>query len=163
MKTQQSITPCLWFDKQAQEAAEFYVSVFPDSRIDHVMRAGADWPTGKPGEVVFIEFTLSGVAHQALNGGPQTTFNDAVSLSVTCKDQAEVDRLWDALTADGGEPVACGWLKDKYGLRWQIVPQAHWRMMHEGEPEQKKRVMAAMMEMVKLDVTKLEAAYAGET
>ena len=123
------------------------------------MRSGVDWPAGKAGDVILVEFTLSGVAHQALNGGPHVAFNDAVSLSVLGDDQAEVDRIWNALTADGGEPVQCGWLKDKFGMRWQIVPQAYGRMMHEGKPEQVRRVMAAMLGMVKMDVAKLEAAY----
>ncbi|MEY8116913.1 VOC family protein [Falsihalocynthiibacter sp. BN13B15] len=115
MEPQQKISPCLWFENKAQEAAEFYVSVFPESRIDHIMRSGIDWPAGKAGDVILVEFTLSGVAHQALNGGAGEAFNNAVSLSVSCKDQAEVDRIWGALIANGGEPIQCGWLKDKYG------------------------------------------------
>ncbi|MFD2741333.1 VOC family protein [Sulfitobacter aestuarii] len=157
----QPISPCLWFDRQALEAAEFYTSIFAESQIDHIMRSGVDWPAGKAGDVVLVEFTLSGVAHQALNGGPGVDFNEAVSLSVNCRDQAELDRIWDALTAEGGAPIQCGWLKDKYGLRWQLVPEAYWRMTHEGSPEQVQRVMAAMLDMVKMDVAKLKAAFEG--
>lgn len=162
MPSPQKIAPCLWYDTKALEAAEFYVSVFPESRIDHVVRSGVDWPGGKAGDVIAVEFTLAGVAHQALNGGPSQGFTDVISLSVTCTDQAEVDRLWEALRADGGEAVQCGWLKDRYGLRWQIVPEAFWRMMRDGDREQNARLMAAMMEMVKLDVAGLEAAYRGQ-
>ncbi|WP_306259599.1 VOC family protein [Pararhizobium sp. IMCC21322] len=162
MTAQQKIAPCLWFDKQALEAAEFYVSAFPDSRIDNVIRSGVDWPAGEAGDVIFVEFTLSGVAHQALNGGANQPFTEAISLSVTCEDQAEIDRLWAALTDGGGEPIQCGWLKDRFGLRWQIVPASHQRMMREGNDEQLARLMAAMMNMVKFDVAALEAVFEGK-
>lgn len=161
--TDQPIAPCLWFDTEALEAANFYVSILPDSRIDHVMRSPVDWPAGKAGDVILVAFTLAGRPYQALNGGPHESgaFNDSVSMSVSCTDQAEVDRYWDALTADGGEPVMCGWLKDRYGLRWQIVPQAYFDMMKTGDEAQQKRVMEAMMQQVKMDVAKLEQAYRG--
>jgi predicted 3-demethylubiquinone-9 3-methyltransferase (glyoxalase superfamily) len=155
----QKIAPCLWFDGRAEEAARFYTSLFPDSRIDHIARTAIDTPGAKEGAVIFVEFTLAGLPYQALNGGPHDQFNDAISLSVSCKDQAEVDRLWDALTADGGTPVQCGWLKDKFGVRWQIVPDAMIEMLREGDPKRSKRVMSAMMEMVKLDVAALRDAY----
>lgn len=161
MTTQQKIAPCLWFDGRAEEAAEFYVSVFPDSHIDYKAMSTIDWPGGKAGRVIMVEFTLAGQRYQTLNGGPHDPFNDAISLSVTCKDQAEVDRLWDALTADGGAPVQCGWLKDKFGVRWQIVPEGFMEMIRDTDPERSKRAMEAMVQMVKLDKAKLKAAYDG--
>lgn len=130
--TKQKIAPCLWFDGRAEEAARFYVSVFDDSRIDHVLRTPSDTPGPKAGEVLLVEFTLAGQSYQAMNGGPHNPFNDAISLSVDCRDQAEVDRYWDALTADGGRPVQCGWLKDKFGVSWQIVPEVMFRLLSGG-------------------------------
>ena len=161
MSTKQTISPCLWFDGGAEEAAEFYTSIFPDSQVDHIWRTTVDTPGAKEGAVILVEFTIAGLSYQALNGGPHDQFNDAISLSVTCKDQAEVDRFWDALTADGGRPVQCGWLKDRFGVSWQIVPEALLRMMKDKDPAKSKRVMEAMMQMVKLDVAKLEHAYEG--
>ena len=155
------ITPCFWFESKALEAAEFYVSVFPDAHIGEVMRASADTPGPREGGVILVEFTIAGQSYQALNGGPHDAFNDAISLSVSCADQAEVDRLWDALTADGGKTVMCGWLKDKYGISWQIVPEALPRLLRSGDATAAKRVMEAMMQMVKLDVAKLEQAHKG--
>ena len=157
------ISPCLWFDGRAEEAAGFYTSIFPDSRIDHIERSSIDYPGGKTGDVILVEFTLAGLSYQALNGGPHDQFNDAISLSVTCKDQAEVDRLWDSLTADGGKPVQCGWLKDKFGVSWQIVPEEFVTMMRDKDRRRSKRVMEAMMQMVKLDVAKLRRAYEEST
>lgn len=164
MSKHQKIAPCLWFDDNAVEAAEFYVSVFPDSGIVHKTRSGSDWPAGRAGEIIFVEFVLAGQPYQALNGGAQENarFNEAVSLSVVCEDQDEVDRYWEALTADGGAPIQCGWLQDKYGLRWQIVPRVQLEMMRDADPDRARRVMDAMMQMVKLDIARLQAAYAGE-
>ena len=159
MATQQKISPCLWFDGQAEAAARFYTAVFPNSRIDHITRSSADYPGGKTGDVLFVEFTLADLSYQALNGGQHDVFNDAISLSVTCQDQAEVDRIWDALTADGGKPVQCGWLKDKYGVSWQIVPQALVAMLRDKDAQKSKRAMAAMMQMVKLDIAMLQKAF----
>jgi predicted 3-demethylubiquinone-9 3-methyltransferase (glyoxalase superfamily) len=159
MPASQKITPCLWFVDNGLEAAELYVSLIPNSRVDKVMHAPTDYPGGKAGDVLLVEFTLAGQSYQALNGGEHDRFNDAISLSVACEDQAEVDRLWDALTADGGQPVQCGWLKDKYGLAWQIVPEALPRLMRSGSPAQSQAVMQAMMPMVKLDVAALQQAY----
>jgi predicted 3-demethylubiquinone-9 3-methyltransferase (glyoxalase superfamily) len=156
------ITPCLWFDGVAEEAAGFYVSLLPDSRIDKVMRSPADNPSTPAGAVLTVEFTLAGQSFLGLNGGPQFPFTEAVSFSIDCEDQAEVDRLWDALTADGGKPVQCGWLKDRFGLSWQIVPRALPRLLSGPDKEGAKRAMEAMMEMVKLDVAELERAYRGE-
>jgi len=153
-----NITPCLWFATRALEAAEFYVSVFAGSSIRNVHRAGSDYPGGKAGQVLMVEFTLAGLDYQALNGGPHDTFNDAISLSVSCEDQAEVDRLWARLTADGGKPVQCGWLKDKYGLSWQIVPKRLGQLMSDPDRARAQRVMQAMLKMVKLDIAALEAA-----
>lgn len=154
-----TISPCLWFDGRAEEAAKFYASIFPDARIDHVWTSTLDTPGAKEGEVILVEFTLAGQSYQALNGGPHDSFNDAISLSVRCRDQAEVDRYWEALTADGGEPVQCGWLRDKFGVRWQIVPEVLMAMMKDPDRAKAERAMAAMMEMVKLDVARLEEAY----
>jgi predicted 3-demethylubiquinone-9 3-methyltransferase (glyoxalase superfamily) len=156
---QSMIAPCLWFDGQAEQAARFYVSIFPDSHIDHIQQSGADYPGGKAGDTILVEFTLAGLRYQALNGGAHNPFNDAISMSVACKDQAEVDRLWDALTADGGKPVQCGWLKDRFGVPWQIVPDEFAAMMRDADPKKAKNVMQAMMKMVKLDVAELKRAY----
>lgn len=156
-----TIVPCLWFDGQALEAAEFYVSLFADSRIERILRSSIDTPGAKKGDPLLIEFTLAGKPHQALNGGPHDPFNKAISLSILCRDQAEVDRLWDALTADGGQPIQCSWLTDKFGVAWQVVPEALPRMLHDEDPVKAKRVMEAMVQMVKIDVAKLQAAYNG--
>ncbi len=161
MTTIQRITPCLWFDGAAEEAARFYVSLFPDSQVDTIARAPADYPGGKAGEALLVEFTLAGQKFQALNGGPHYKFNEAISMSVSCANQAEVDRLWDALTSDGGAPVQCGWLKDRFGLSWQIVPDALPRLMRDADQAQTARVFQAMTRMVKLDVAQLEAAATG--
>jgi predicted 3-demethylubiquinone-9 3-methyltransferase (glyoxalase superfamily) len=158
---EQKISTFLWFEKEAREAAEFYVSLFPDSHVDEIWRSSVDTHGAKQGEVLVVEFTLAGQRYQALNGGRHDPFNDAVSLSVNCKDQAEVDRLWEALTRDGGEPVACGWLRDKYGLRWQIVPEILPRLLKGEDRAKAKRVMEAMMQMGKHDIAKLEAAADG--
>ena len=156
-----TVVPCLWFNGRALEAAEFYVSLFPDSQIDRILRSSIDTPGAKKGEPLLIEFTLAGKGYQALNGGPHEPFNNAISLSILCEDQAEVDRLWDALTADGGKPIQCSWLKDKFGVAWQIVPEALPRMLHDEDPVKAKRAMEAMVQMVKIDVAKLQAAYNG--
>ena len=159
MSTKSKISPCLWFDGNAEQAARFYVSVFANSRIDYVQRSSIDYPGGKAGDVILVEFTLASLGYQALNGGPHDKFNDAISLSVACRDQAEVDRLWDALTADGGKPVQCGWLKDKFGVSWQIVPEEFVTMMRDENPKKAKSAMEAMVQMVKLDVAKLKQAF----
>ena len=161
MTPEQKIAPCLWFDGKAEEAARFYVSLFPNSSIDDVSRGDFDWPGGKAGDVIMVAFTLDGRSYQGLNGGPSVEFNESVSLSVTCEDQAEVDRYWEALTADGGAPIQCGWLKDKYGLRWQIVPRIFFKMMNDPDATRRSRVMKAMLEMVKMDVDGLEKAFEG--
>lgn len=152
------ITPCLWFDKQASEAAQFYASLFPNSEIHVVQKSASYSPGGKLGEVLMVTLPVAGLHLQALDGGRYETFNNAISLSVDCADQAEVDRFWAALTADGGKPIQRGWLKDKYGLSWQIVPRRLTELLSGPDPAKAKRVMQAMMDMVKLDVSKLEAA-----
>lgn len=154
------ITPCLWFDRNAEEAARFYVSLFPNAAVGAISRYGEGMPL-PAGTALMVEFTLDGQRFQALNGGPVFTFSEAISFSVPCADQAEVDRYWDALIADGGSPGRCGWLKDRFGLSWQIVPQAMNRLQKEGRPEQVGRMMGALMRMTKLDIAALEAAFAG--
>lgn len=156
------VYPCLWFDGKAEEAANFYVSLLPDSRIDNVWRSPADTPSGPEGMVLLVDFTVAGQQLQGLDGGPDFTFNEAVSLVIECEDQAEVDRLWDALTADGGEPGPCGWLKDRYGLSWQIVPKRLNEMLEGADRDGARRAMQAMLQMGKLEVEPLERAYRGE-
>lgn len=156
-----SITNCLWFDGQAEEAAEFYVSVFPDSSVTAVSRygEGAPFPAGT---ALTVEFQLNGTPYQGLNGGPQFTFNEAISFSISCADQAEVDYYWDKLTADGGSEGQCGWLKDKFGVSWQVVPQALGSIMSGDDAAGVGRAMQAFMGMQKFDIAALEAAYRGE-
>jgi predicted 3-demethylubiquinone-9 3-methyltransferase (glyoxalase superfamily) len=154
------ITPFLWFDQQAEEAANFYTSIFKNSKIDAVTRYGDTGP-GPKGSVMTVAFTLDGQPFSALNGGPNYKFNPAVSFVVHCDSQQEVDDYWDKLTA-GGKEIACGWLCDKYGLSWQIVPKRFLEMITDSDPQKKERVMKAMMTMKKLDLPVLEAAYRGD-
>jgi predicted 3-demethylubiquinone-9 3-methyltransferase (glyoxalase superfamily) len=156
----QKITPFLWFDTQAEEAAHFYVSVFRNSKISTVTRYGDHGP-GPKGSVMTVAFQLEGQEFVALNGGPMFPFTEAVSFVVNCETQAEVDHYWEKLTADGGQPIQCGWLKDKFGLRWQIVPTAFFRLISDKDPAKAERVMRAMMEMVKFDIPALERASQG--
>jgi predicted 3-demethylubiquinone-9 3-methyltransferase (glyoxalase superfamily) len=153
------ITPVLWFDQKGEEAANFYVSLLPDSRIDRVTRSPADYPSGREGDVITVDFTLAGRQYQALNGGPEFPFTEAVSFMIHCEDQAEVDRLWDALLEGGGEPVQCGWLKDRFGLRWQVTPRALLEMLAAEDRAAARRAFEAMMGMVKLDVAQLRRAF----
>ncbi len=155
----QKVTPCLWFDGDAEEAARYYVSLLPDSRIDRVFRSPAETPSGPAGMVLVVEFTLGGVRLTGLNGGPQFPFTEAISLVVACDDQAEVDRLWDAL-GDGGTPSQCGWLKDRWGLSWQIVPVRLHELLADPDPDRARRAMEAMLTMTKLDIAELERAAA---
>jgi predicted 3-demethylubiquinone-9 3-methyltransferase (glyoxalase superfamily) len=150
--------PCLWFDGKAEEAARFYTSLLPDSSVDKVWRSPADTPSGPAGMVLTVDFTLNGQHFQGLNGGPDFSFNEAVSFVIECEDQAEVDRMWDALTADGGEPGPCGWLKDRFGLSWQIVPRQLNELVGDSDPERARRAMEAMLKMGKIDVAELQAA-----
>ena len=156
-KSLQKITPFLWFDHQAEEAARFYTSVFRNSRIETVTRYGDAGP-GPKGSVMTVAFELDGQKFTALNGGPAFQFTEAVSFVVHCETQEEVDEIWEKLS-DGGGEVQCGWLKDKFGLSWQIVPTVFIEMMQDQDAERKERVMRAMFQMKKLDIAGLEAAY----
>ncbi|SRR6266404_2166019 len=156
-KSIQKITPFLWFDHQAEEAAKFYTSLFRNSRIEAVTRYGEAGP-GPKGSVMTVDFELEGQKFTALNGGPVFKFTEAVSFVVNCETQQEVDQMWEKLSA-GGQEVECGWVKDKYGLSWQIVPTVLIEMMKDQDPERKERVMKAMLQMKKLDIARLEAAY----
>jgi predicted 3-demethylubiquinone-9 3-methyltransferase (glyoxalase superfamily) len=155
------ITPNLWFDGQAEEAARFYVSLFPDSRIDGVTRAAADNPSTKAGEVLLVSFTLAGQPFVGINGGPQFPFTEAVSFQIDCEDQAEVDRYWEALVGEGGQPGQCGWLKDRFGVSWQVVPREMGAYVGGPDPAGAKRAMEAMLRMQKLDVAAMRDAYEG--
>jgi predicted 3-demethylubiquinone-9 3-methyltransferase (glyoxalase superfamily) len=154
------ISPCLWFDGEAEEAANLYVSLLPDSRIEHVQRNTVDSPAGKAGTVLVVEFTLAGQRFMALNGGTRFEYTHAISFKIDCADQAEVDRLWDALS-DGGAVERCGWLKDRYGVSWQIVPSVLPQLLGGRDAAGAKRAMQAMLQMVKLDIAALQKAYAG--
>jgi predicted 3-demethylubiquinone-9 3-methyltransferase (glyoxalase superfamily) len=161
----QRITPCLWFDHQAEEAANYYVSIFPNSRITATTRypsAGQEIHQQKAGSVMVVAFELDGHTFTALNGGPLFTFNEAVSLQVNCDSQKEIDYYWDKLGA-GGDPKAqqCGWLKDRYGLSWQVVPRGMEEMLKSPESAGANRAMGAMMQMKKIDMAALERAFAG--
>src|SRR5687767_3656424 len=149
----------LWYAKAAEEAARFYASIFPDSRVDRVWSLPSDSPSGPAGSVKVVDFTLFGQRFQAITAGPHHEFNDAISLVVECDDQAELDRYWNALIEGGGRAVACGWLTDRFGLRWQIVPAALDEMMRTNDPARSKRVSDAFLKMVKLDIAALEKAY----
>ena len=161
----QKITPFLWFDHQAEEAAKFYTSVFKNSKVGRILRydeATAKAAGGPVGSVLTIEFEIEGQKFTALNGGPQFKFNESVSFVVYCQTQAEVDYFWQKLTADGGQESECGWLRDKFGLSWQVTPTVLIEMLHDEDPKKSGRVMNAMMQMQKIDISKLKAAYAGE-
>jgi predicted 3-demethylubiquinone-9 3-methyltransferase (glyoxalase superfamily) len=153
----QKITPFLWFDSNAEEAADFYVSVFPNSEITEVSRYGEAGPRAA-GSVMVVSFRLDGQEFLALNGGPEFTFNEAVSFSIACANQDEVDYYWDTLT-QGGEPGPCGWLKDKYGVSWQVVPTALIELLRDADRERAGQVMRRMLQMSKLDVAELETAF----
>jgi predicted 3-demethylubiquinone-9 3-methyltransferase (glyoxalase superfamily) len=162
-KTTQKITPFLWFDSQAEEAADFYVSIFKQSRIGAITRYDDEGSkaAGRPkGSVMTVEFELDGQKFTALNGGPHFKFTEAISLVVNCDDQKEVDHFWGKLSA-GGQEVQCGWLKDRFGLSWQVVPTTLIEMLQDKDPEKSKRTMAAMLKMKKLDVDALKRAYDG--
>jgi len=155
----QKITPFLWFDDQAEEAAKFYTSIFKNSKINAVTRYG-EAGSSEPGSVLTVEFELDGVSFVALNGGPTFKFTEAISLQIACETQEEVNNFWNKLTADGGAPSQCGWLKDKYGLSWQVVPTALPRLLKQPDAEKANRVMAAMLKMTKIEIAELERAAA---
>ena len=154
------INTFLWYATQAEEAARFYTSIFPDSRIDGVWALPAESPSGPAGSVKVVEFTLFGQPFQAMTAGAHHEFNDAISIVVTCEDQAELDRYWNALLQGGGKEQACGWLNDKFGLRWQIVPRVLGDLMRTDDTTRGQRVAEAMLQMVKLDIATLKKAYA---
>jgi predicted 3-demethylubiquinone-9 3-methyltransferase (glyoxalase superfamily) len=157
-----TITPCLWFDRgQAEEAARFYTSLFPDSHIDKVVPAAGDNPSTKAGEALTVEFTIAGNKYIGLNGGPEFPFTEAISLYVDCEDQAEVDHYWEALMRGGGSPSVCGWLKDRYGMSWQVIPRQLNEMLESSDRAAAARAMDAMLKMVKIDVEELREAYEG--
>jgi predicted 3-demethylubiquinone-9 3-methyltransferase (glyoxalase superfamily) len=158
--TMSKIAPCLWFDGDAEEAASLYVSLLPGSRINQVMHAPADNPSTPAGAALLVDFEVAGQQFLGLNGGPQFKFSEAVSFTIHCDDQAEVDRLWDALTRDGGSPSQCGWLKDRFGVSWQIVPKAMAGLLGGPDREGSARAFKAMMQMDKIDIATLQRAYA---
>jgi predicted 3-demethylubiquinone-9 3-methyltransferase (glyoxalase superfamily) len=156
----QKITPCLWFDDQAEEAMNFYVSIFKNSKVGTITRFGEAGP-GPKGTVMSVTFQLDGQDFLALNGGPLFKFTEAISFFVNCETQQEVDELWEKLSA-GGEESRCGWLKDKHGLSWQIIPSTLIKMLGDSDAEKAKRVMQAMLQMVKIDISRLQQAYDGK-
>ena len=156
----QKVTPFLWFDGQAEQAARFYVSLFPDSRVERVNRSPADTPSGPAGMVLTVEFTLAGTRLVALNGGPQYSFTEAVSFHIACADQAEVDRLWAALS-DRGSEGRCGWLKDRWGLSWQVVPTRLHELLADPDAGRSRRAAGAMLKMNKICIAELERAADG--
>ena len=161
----QKITPFLWFDNQAEEAAKFYTSVFENSKVGKILRydeAAAKAAGGPVGSVLTIEFEIGGQKFTALNGGPEFKFNEAISFVVNCNTQKEVDYFWEKLSADGGQESQCGWLKDKFGVSWQIVPTVLIEMLQDKDSEKSERVMKAMLQMQKIDIKKLNAAYVGK-
>src|SRR6266702_7950184 len=158
----QKIVPHLWYTKEAEEAARFYATVFPESRVNRVTSLPADSPSGPAGSVVVVEFTLFGQEFLAMSAGPHHPFNDAISFMVSCDTQAEIDKYWNALLQDGGRPQACGWLIDRFGLRWQICPTVLGTLMSDPDRAKAKRVAQEMLKQVKLDIARLEAAaFAG--
>lgn len=154
-------TICLWFDKDAEEAAKFYASVFPDSRVDAVHRAPGDFPGGKAGDVLTVHFTVCGIPCMGLNGGPEFRHSEAFSFQIATDDQAETDRYWDSIVGTGGQESDCGWCKDKWGVSWQITPRALTAAMESEEPAVSERAFAAMITMQRIDVAAIEAAIAG--
>lgn len=156
------IYTCLWFDQgQAEDAARLYTALIPNSHITNISRAPAGTPSGPEGMVLTVDFTLDGVPYQSLNGGPDFKLSEAASIAVECADQAEVDRLWDALVADGGEHSVCGWLKDRFGLSWQVYPRRLAELLADPDPERARRAMEAMLQMTKIETAELEAAADG--
>jgi predicted 3-demethylubiquinone-9 3-methyltransferase (glyoxalase superfamily) len=159
--TLQKITPFLWYAREAEEAAKFYTGIFPDSRVTRVSTLPSESPSGPPGSVKVVEFELFGQSFVAMSAGPLDPFNHAVSFVVNCEDQAELDRYWNALLEGGGSPEECGWLKDRFGLSWQIIPTVLGELMADRDQAKAKRVADAMLKMVKLDIAALKKAHAG--
>jgi len=161
MTNKTRIATCLWFNKNAEEAANFYASTFPDSRVTAVNKSPTDYPSGKAGDVLTVEFTVLGQPFVGLNGGPIFTFTEAVSFQVFTDTQEETDRLWNAIVSNGGQESMCSWCKDKFGLSWQIVPRALTAALADPDKAAAKRAMDAMMTMKKIDIAKIEAARRG--
>ncbi len=155
------VRTCLWFAADAEQAVERYVSLVPDSRVEHVQRAPGPWPGGQAGDAIVVDFTLGGQAYQALNGGSRADYGTAASISVSCADQAEVDRMWSALLEGGGAEIQCGWLRDPWGVPWQIVPEVLPRLLDHEDRAVARRVFEAMQSMVKIDVAAIERAAKG--
>ena len=158
LRMSQKIFPNFWYAKEAEEAASFYAATFPDSRVDRVTSLASESPSGPPGSVKVVDFTLFGQRFQAMSAGPHHEFNDAISMVVQCEAQAELDRYWNALLGGGGVEQACGWLIDRFGLRWQIVPAVLDEMMNDEDPARSKRVGDALLKMIKIDIAALEDA-----
>ena len=156
------ISPCLWFDGEAEEATKFYVSLLPNSRIEKIQKNTIDSPSGKAGSVLVVDFTLAGQRFMALNGGVKMEYTHAISFKIDCDDQAEVDRLWDALLANGGRAEQCGWVRDRYDVAWQIVPTALTKYLGGSDAAGAQRAMQAMLGMIKLDIEGLRRAYEGK-
>ena len=156
------ITPNLWFDGNAEEAAGFYVSLIPDSRIENILRAPADNPSTAKGEVVTVDFTVAGRSFTGINGGPAFQFTEAISLAIECEDQSEIDHYWEALVSGGGQESRCGWCKDRFGLSWQVVPRRLQEMMKSQDAAAAERATEAMLKMGRIDLAVLEQAYRGE-
>jgi predicted 3-demethylubiquinone-9 3-methyltransferase (glyoxalase superfamily) len=162
MTKQSKVMPHLWYNKEAEEAARFYASVFPDSRVEAVAALPVDSPSGPAGSVKVVNFTLFGQSFQAISAGPLDPFNHSVSFVVNCDSQAEIDRYWDAILKNGGTAEACGWIRDKYGLCWQIVPTIRGDLMTDKDQKKAIRAAEAMMKMVKFDIAALKAAHEGK-
>jgi len=156
------IIPCLWYNYDAEEAANFYVTLLPDSEIQNVVRSPADTPSNKAGDVLVVEFTLAGRPYIGLNGGPLFRFSEAVSFQIRTEDQAETDRLWDAIVSNGGAESMCGWCKDRWGLSWQITPKRLLELNADPDPARARRAMEAMLEMRKIDIAAVERAADGD-
>lgn len=154
------IRPCLWFNKNAEEAANFYAETFPDTRIDAIARAPGDYPAGKAGDVLVIEMTILGMPFMLLNGGPEFTFDEAVSFQVSTDNQEETDRYWNAIVGNGGQESVCGWCKDRFGLSWQITPKRLTELMSEKDAAKSSAAFGAMMQMGKIDIAALDRAVA---
>ena len=156
------IIPCLWYDHDAEEAANFYVTLLPDSQVENVVRSPADTPSNKAGDVLVVEFTLAGRPYIGLNGGPLFRFTEAVSFQIRTDDQAETDRLWDAIVSNGGEESMCGWCKDRWGLSWQITPKRLLELNSDPDPARARRAMEAMLQMRRIDIAAAERAADGD-
>jgi 2-polyprenyl-6-hydroxyphenyl methylase/3-demethylubiquinone-9 3-methyltransferase len=163
MSTSPKLATCLWYDGCAEEAARFYADSFPDSRVTQVHHSATDWPAGKAGDVLTVEFVIAGTGFVAMNGGPGAPFNDAISFQLFTDTQAETDRIWQAITGNGGAEIACGWCRDRWGVRWQVVPRALTAALADPDRAAAARAMQAMMGMVKIDIAAIEAARSGAT